>query len=541
MGPNDTRSLRVLVIGILLILIWQAGFARPTTKIDDSYKLTASSGMHNERYFVYFWWYTGLFPLMSLDAVELPCEYRCASRFEDGAPGPLSKQAAEQIIHTRPDSLVMDLTWTFFPGDHGKIYLFWLDSWLEGQPSSPSIAPTNRVAFVMSLMALFGGLWFVHRWILGAFLVAFLGSNPFQIFEVYGNENIFGWPITAAILMLALHVPILSRRRIGMFSMLATPFISALLLAALRTVRPEGVPIALSCILAYTFANVPAHLRIRAWASRSAMILIFLCTFISAHVAWWNFIRNKYDDVASVLRSVGATPLSGVQRKHHQLWHPIFCGLGDFDTSHGYQWEDTAALAYAQPILERRHGLRLPSPSMTSSTHTDEEYADGAKAHYKILPYGLPLYEEVIRDKVLEDIAQDPLWYIGILGKRLSRLLTEFTPIRLSLLDSWITIPSIGFLFIPMVLFSVVGRRFFETGLLMFTLPTCLTALFIYSGRGTIFYGVFHLIAGALFFRIIFGALQNIWTRFVSSKRSSRPDRPMQSQGDRAEVISGAP
>jgi len=159
---------------------------------------------------------------------------------------------------------------------------------------------------------------------------------------------------------------------------------------------------------------------------------------------------------------------------------------------------------------------------MTSSTHTDEEYADGAKAHYKILPYGLPLYEEVIRDKVLEDIAQDPLWYIGILGKRLSRLLTEFTPIRLSLLDSWITIPSIGFLFIPMVLFSVVGRRFFETGLLMFTLPTCFTALFIYSGRGTIFYGVFHLIAGALFFASYSAHFRTYG--HVSSRASAVPD-----------------
>jgi hypothetical protein len=196
--------------------MWQAGFAARTASVDASYKMTASSGMHNERNFVFFWWYTGLFPLMSLDAVKLPCEYRCADRFENGAPGPLSKQAAEEIIHTRPDGLVMDLTWTFYPGDHGKIYLFWLDSWLKGQPSSPSIAPFNRVAFIGSLIGLFVSFWCVRRWLLGGFMVAFLGSNPFQIYEIYGNDNIFGWPITVAILMLALHVPILSRQKIGL-------------------------------------------------------------------------------------------------------------------------------------------------------------------------------------------------------------------------------------------------------------------------------------------------------------------------------------
>ena len=55
----------VLVLSILALVTWQYSFSLPSAKIDARYKNQAASGMHNDQFFVYFFWYTGLFPVAS--------------------------------------------------------------------------------------------------------------------------------------------------------------------------------------------------------------------------------------------------------------------------------------------------------------------------------------------------------------------------------------------------------------------------------------------------------------------------------------------
>ena len=64
-APRGPRNRWVLLVGMVAIVIWQLGFSRDERNLDATYTVTAASGMHNDRHFVYFYWYTGLFPVAS--------------------------------------------------------------------------------------------------------------------------------------------------------------------------------------------------------------------------------------------------------------------------------------------------------------------------------------------------------------------------------------------------------------------------------------------------------------------------------------------
>src|SRR5262249_20098766 len=126
----------------------------------------------------------------------------------------LSEAGARRVLAQNPDSLVQDILWAWFAGERGKIYPYLFDAWLEGAPWNPSVRPFHRLAFTLSLCALFAALWWVQRPLLGCIIVLLLGSNPFQLFEVQVNENTHGWTITTAILVLAMHLPYFANRKL---------------------------------------------------------------------------------------------------------------------------------------------------------------------------------------------------------------------------------------------------------------------------------------------------------------------------------------
>ncbi len=89
----------------------------------------------------------------------------------------------------------------------------------------------------------------------------------------------------------------------------------------------------------------------------------------------------------------------------------------------------------------------------------------------------IPQYREIIRDKVIHDISHDPAWYLGILIKRIGRIFSETTPVRLALTKFSINIPMSGWLLIPTLLILIYQRRWFLVKLISFTLPLSITPL----------------------------------------------------------------
>jgi hypothetical protein len=82
----------------------------------------------------------------------------------------------------------------------------------------------------------------------------------------------------------------------------------------------------------------------------------------------------------------------------HPFWHGIWIGLGDFDRSKGYTWDDQAAF----DAIVKAGG----TPSTTT-------YYD-------------PANEAITRKMIWRDVASDPAWMAGILLKRTAATITQW-------------------------------------------------------------------------------------------------------------------
>lgn len=493
LGARGKRYLSVLFAGLLAIVLWQGAFASPRSKVDDSYKITAASGVHHDKLFTYFFYYLNLFPVV--DGSTLNCA-RDARADIPGAPAEFSYDGAQRALSTRGRSLQQDACWTWYSGDRGKIFLYLFDAWIKGAPWNPSPTPASRVGFIIALGVLYAAAWWIRRPLVGAALVTFLGSNPFQLFEINGRPNVFSWNITTAILLLGLHLPLMQRwYRPDKRWVFLWPIGVGVLMASLRTIRSEPMPMLLGA--AATYALIVGF----TWRRRAALVATLAVSFWFAGALWGRYFVDMQRRSAEVVAAHGGHPYPADVRLYHHVWHPIWCGLGDFGQKYGYEWDDTRAAAYAKPILVSK-GVYVPTPSFTPSTDP-REYLDPETKLYKTLPYDVPFYNDVIRDKVLSDIKRDPLWYAGVLMKRVHRIFTMTTPVRVTMPSGWFTIPWHGVVFFPLVALFALLRSRLLVGISLFTLPSVTTALVIYSDRGITYYGIFHIVT----FALVIGAL----------------------------------
>ena len=458
------------------IVLWQASFFRHTDALREleEFELTASAGVHHADRFVYFFYYLGLYPVAL--KTERPLEY--------------SADGARRLTQAHGAELVNDITWTFRSGERGKVLLYLPDAWLKGKPVEPSLVPASRIAFVGALCGLAFACWWVGRPGLGLLLVVFLGSNPFQLRLVNLSENVFSWVITTAIAALALNLPLMSDRPPRSRWVWLIPALTGVGLATVRTVRSEPA-VVLAAVLGVVLLATGYS-----WRKRIALAAVMVMGYLAVGQAWSWWFRARFDEATGFVAEVGGDPYTGPYVEHHEVWHPIWCGLGDFDTKYGYAWNDRVAMAYVLPILAEKYGVEVPPRGSRDFFFPTAFWGD--TRYYRKLPAELPYYHRVVRDKVVADVTGDPLWYAGILVRRAWRTLTEVTPVSVAVGSRHLPLPSTGLLFIPVLIVLVVRRNWTDVKLVCFTLPTSATALLIYSGGGTPLYSLYHLVTAAL-------------------------------------------
>jgi len=476
-GHGPVR-LAVLLCGMTLIVVWQYGMEPYAARQGDAWRLEASSGlMEQTRYprmarFVYFYHYLGLFPV----ATEREgLEY--------------SEAGARRELAEHGDELVMEWGHAIRGGDLGKVLLYLPGAALTGTAESPSVGLANRVAFTAALVGLFAAFWWVRQPVLGGLAVAFLGSNPFQLYEVCGNENVFGWPITTCLAVLALHVPLLARRRVSRLYLWAVPIATGLLLATTRQIRSETAPVLASSLVCCLLVG-----GVR-WRTRVGLVVALLAAFAGGSRGWRAYFGHKFEEARAAVASAGGHVYTGPRDHYHAFWHAVWCGLGDFDRKHGYAWNDMSAARYAHGVITERFGLELPPVEEGVVYHWGTWDAAGKyyRTHSEI-----PHYAEVLREKIVGDIRGDPLWYLGILARRVWRVLRETTPVRVSVGVGWLTVPMHGLMLLPVLGVLVWARSWMLAKLVCFPLPLSLTAVLIYSGDGTCFYSCYHLLVAAV-------------------------------------------
>lgn len=463
----------MLAVGILLIATWQASFMRlPQGAFDASHRVTAASGIDAEPRFFFFLYRLGLYPVA-------------------GEPQAGTREEAERLLREEADTLVQEEGLTLGSGERGRAYLYFVDAWLGGDPLAPSLRPANALAFGAALVALFAAFWWVRRPLTGALLALLLGSSPFQLHAIHGEEGLFSWSITVMVALMALHVPLLPSGRKPVALVVGVAIATGLFMGAVRHVRVE--PMVMLAAPVFVYATLSRSNRLERLAATLTLFAVFSLT--SAGIA--ERLEAKLESAGEAIAAAGGTPYDGPVERAPSLWHSIFRGLGDFDERHGYAWDDRVAYAYALGAAEARAGKRL---HLDPRTWAQRESYDG-HGRYPVSVYeAIPQYREILRDKVLGDIKAEPRWYLGILEKRAIRVLTEAPPVavRVGGANIAFAFPWFGVACGALLVALALLERADDAKLLLFAAPLSAPALLLYSAGGMTSYSSVHVVGAAL-------------------------------------------
>jgi hypothetical protein len=172
--------------------------------------------------------------------------------------------------------------------------------------------------------------------------------------------------------------------------LLARAAATGVVLAACALARGGAILTAGGVLLALTAGALRTEAG-RGRASRLATLaagcLLLALPYVAARAAVGALVRRT----AAVYGQTAVPP------QRHAFWFGMWTGLGDFDRTHGYSWLDADASAAAVAA----GGTPLRS-------------------------YGYdPVNEPIFRRLVLDGIAKDPLWYAGILVRRVAATVSE--------------------------------------------------------------------------------------------------------------------
>jgi hypothetical protein len=478
----------VLVAGLLTIRSWQGAFMGKGAKIDGTQSVTASTGINMERKFFFLLYHLGLFPVAS----DLP-------------PQADTKDEAKRLFTQHPEKLRQDEGSTFRSGDRGRTFLYFVDMWTNPKASAitPSIKPAHHLAFTIALCSLWIAAWAIGWLGRGALLVALIGSNPFQLYTTYGQENVFSWPITTMTVVLAIHLPLLEKRvRDVRWYPWAAAALTGVLVAFVRNFRSEPTVVLFGASLIYlTITWKP-------WRMRIACIAIMFATLWVGTRVSTGYMERRFFKAQAAVAAVGGSAYTGPREYFHEFWHAVFCGLGDFDTKYGYEWQDLVAYAYAKPRLEKAN------PGLTLYMNAIQPRSYDAAGIYPIFFSETPGYHDLIRDKVLGDIKKDPKWYAGLLESRVERILETTSRVGFATAQKqyYANGTLVGWACVPLLLLLMLSRRWTELKLLLFSTPLSIAPLCIYSDRGMSYYSCFHVFGAFIILSLAGETMRRSWT-----------------------------
>ncbi|MGA3067756.1 MAG: hypothetical protein ABSF29_13010 [Tepidisphaeraceae bacterium] len=465
------RSKWLPAILSILIILWQFD-TQYRTPIIPTYPMRASIGLYPELIAeVWPYYYYGVFPVCSI------------------AEPPPSKPQADIFIRDHANQLAMDLNLPcsmIRHGDFGRLWLLLPSVYLTGDPVVPSVVRLDQTLFIAALLCILWSFWREQKFLLGILIILLVGSDPFQQDQL-AQENIFSLPITFALFTLAANLPLITGRLAPKKSAFLIAAASAVFLATARDIRAEAaMAIAALPIIYLTIPDTP-------WLRRLALIATLTASYLLTSFAWTKFWNYKIEQATQWVAAHGGHPYDGYRTPHHTLWHVLWEGLGDFDHKFSYAWDDKRAFTYAAPILRSQYHLNI---TYTAGYHSDQTYPPDH--YYWISPEDLPQYTDLMRAKVLHDITHHPLWYAGILDNRFWAILGQAVPARLALGPVVLETHYLTY-FTPLAWPLLIWRRKWQDlKIILISLTLSLTPLFVYTGQGTTYWGIFHLVTLAV-------------------------------------------
>ena len=441
----------ILFLNSFLYLITEIPIFQHLEKIQSSSGITGFGPICASKFF-YFYYYTGNFPLATLND---PLSY--------------SKKSAFKEIESKGDRLIMEIGNWARCGENARIFAYYPNAFLKNSPKNPSIKLFNALVFTLSLMILFLGFYHIGYSLLGLLLALLINVTPFFVYEIYCRENIFGLMGSAFFLILGLNVSALFTVQKNFLKVLLKVVFSAAAIGFLSEIRNEISCVIVSLIFIYLLTD---KLKI---FSKLFLILVIISSFVCVKSGILHYFDRNFEKTKDLVEKHKGHVYAGPRMDGHRFWHPVFCGLGDFDNKYGYAWDDRTAYKYAIPILKSKYNIVVNY----EGKYLLSEYHDSAKLYDKRFDE-IQEYQDIVRDKVLLNIRADPIWYFTIILKRILRTFTKTLPF-----------PLLGGLFFPLMYYLFRKGNWNHIKMILASLPICATPILIYSGQSTPYNSVF--------------------------------------------------
>jgi len=454
---NWLKTVKALIVVLLSIITINIGLYSFSSQI----KFSSSQARNDAsgftfgfaKKFIYFYYYTGDFPLATTNT---SLKY--------------SKKAALDEIKVNGNDLIMEYYHWSRLGEHARILAFLPNIWISGSPLKPSIRFFNCLIFIIALLILYSGFWYSKKASFGFLLVFLVNTTPFYLFEVFVNQNIFGLLGATFFIALGVNLYFFHTKKTLFFWGLIVSVFTGIVIGFFSEFRNEVSIVLLSVILIYFLANTFKILY------KIGLIIVLIFSFNSTKKVFRNYFNTKFEKTLELVGLHGGHVYNGAKISGHNFWHPLYCGLGDFDTKYGYEWNDLAAYKYAIPKLNEKYNMKL---KYSFGQYHLDEYYDKARKYY-VKPEELKYYEIVMKEKVLSDIKSDPLWYLEIIWKRTIRVLSLTLPYSY-----------LGFIMLPLLYYLIGQKKWHWLKLLIVSMPLSATSIVVFSGKGTTYNSVF--------------------------------------------------
>lgn len=481
---------RFLIIALFLIFIQQLAIMTLRPQFDPDQKNNAVCGLaceYNERFreAAFFFYHFGEFPV-----------------FPETPMTEFNKDKILNDVKEGKNVLLNESGISYRVGDHGKVFLYFPDLLFsnEGKGAAPSLRLFAIILFNLSLILLFFNLYFAGYRYFALALTLVISNSEAILFQVYNENNIFwlgpcAFMVGVSMLCVAnrmkksaWYFPVLLGAVFGFFS------------AVIREFRAEPFFVALLIWLLVAGLKVPFRNKLKFFGAGAL-------TFVLLNFGFGIYWDYKLAQAKVFVSKNGGyeMPAKATIQKYHEFWHPIWCGLGDFDTKYGFEWNDFAAYGKIIPEMKEKYGISVDWPGGKFLN----QYWDYEKKYpVKIGEY--PEYHEIAKRQVLDSISRDPVWYLTILGKRLIQIGKDVTDISFEMAGYRVIAFSFNgiLLIVLLVLVSIFyskrhGRRMldrFQILVLISSFSLSISALVVTTADGNAYSSIYHLVAFAMLF-----------------------------------------
>lgn len=363
------------------------------------YQSQAETGISpNKNKFFYFDYYLNLYPLKSIINPEQ----------ED-----LSKEKALEKL-SNVNLLEMEEGHVVRFGGFFINYLFYFDALFFKNILNPSLKTFNIIFFNFALLLTMLAFFSKKKYLLGTIFCYLISSNPFQIYEVYHNENIFGNFISISLILSSFYIFItkFDKNKYYFYHVVLYSLLSVFVIVFFIFIRSSFIVFIFPFLISFFFLKLDLTKKI-------FNIIFSIIFFVSLNFTFQNIVDTKLDKTKNILLEKNGRYLD-VPLQFHERYFPIYIGLNEFKTKLNFGfWHDDEGNA----VLEKENFVVTDIMSKKSNNG------------YNLHPVNeIEGYDEYFKNEIIRIVKQDYYLVPNLIYNRINYSLNNLTPVQLNLI-----------------------------------------------------------------------------------------------------------